>query len=446
MRTAAQTAVPPLVERLRAARARIADVGQYRCGEGAYDAQGEPTDPNGPGAVKWSGWGALETIAGATQEDVAALDAAAWNLPGQDGEARKQTLVEIDGTGDHAAVLAVYDAAIAAAEPALQTGSGAPVAQPQGRLFGAQRATADSTHDAARPDAAPAQQTAPAKNDAPRDPAPPQVPQVYRDVRTLYDAFSKSEQRHFNVLLPTTRIDYIPDGHSVSLRVITLDPTPPDSNGNGGGGDVYLPERGDASKLAPSARALAKISAAAGINWDPVLSVRQDDGSDQHYCWYLAVGWVQDFDGSWRCISADKEVDLREGSTTIEGWKPKRLAIAREHILRLTQTKARNAAIRQALAMKQAYSPDELKRPFVVPKLIHTGDYADPELKRAIALERARQGMQATTALFGPGRERAATAPLGHPGGDAMPAQVTRLPPPPVGGRRTADDGDDFPY
>lgn len=267
------------------------------------------------------------------------------------------------------------------------------------------------------------------------------VPQVYRDVRTLQEAFTKSEQRNFNVLLPTTRIDYIPDGHSVSLRILTLDPTPPDENGKGGGGDVYLPESGDRTKLAPTGRALARLSAAAGINWDPIRSRRVDDASEPHYCHYLAVGWVQDFDGSWRCISADKEVDLREGSTTIQSWKPKRLAIAREHILRLTQTKARNAAIRQALAMKQAYTPEELKRPFIVPKLVHTGDYADPEIAKAVALERVRMSSRATNALFGAGSPE--HAPLGAQD-EATPA-LPGTPPPPVRGSEPADD-DESPF
>lgn len=226
---------------------------------------------------------------------------------------------------------------------------------------------------------------------------------MYGDVERLHEAL-KQAQKRCNVITPVTRIDWIPPLHGVSLRIVSLDPRPER-------GDVYTsPELG--KDVALTKVALDKIAAAAGISWDPLLSGRIDDGSDPHYVRFRAVGTITDFDGTQRTISGEKEIDLRDGSPEvkrIESAAAKKnrdpgpqIARAREHILSMAESKAKNRAIRQALCIKQKYSPEELQRPFVVPKIVFTGETDDPAVRRLVQEKIIERALGSAKALYGP--------------------------------------------
>ncbi len=197
--------------------------------------------------------------------------------------------------------------------------------------------------------------------------------------------------------------------------------------------------------------ALDRIAMAAGVSWDAAQSRRIDDGRDPRYCAWLAVGRVRSFDGQEIIIQGSKEIDLRDRSPQVEalvgryraklerweqdgrkGYAPKdpsgQIREMRLHILSMCETKARLRAIR-SLGVRTAYSPADLRKPFVVAHLSFSGRSEDPQLRREFAL-------MAAHAALAPSRSTVARLP-------AAPAPPL-LPPPPIGQTMTGElDVDD---
>jgi len=241
--------------------------------------------------------------------------------------------------------------------------------------------------------------------------------EVYGDISHLEPAMKRA-QTHANLIAPIVALDHIPMFHEVSLRVVSIDPT----------SETFEVEGGRSL----GKTALAKLSQAARISWDSQKSGRRDDGSDPHYCEFKAVGYWPDFSGTNVLeISGTKQLDLRSGSPMVAklgGEKAKQVREMRAFILEHCESKARNRAIRQALAIKNKYTVEELKRPFVVPALIETGRCDDPELKRLYYEKKLEGKGLATKALF------QGSDPMLRPGDmDVIDAKVTPVDPPPVG-------------
>lgn len=252
----------------------------------------------------------------------------------------------------------------------------------------------------------------------------PAVRGMYRTIEEVQKAFVAASKSG-NLLAPMARVDYVPDLHSLSLRIVNLELSEH-------GGDLYQDSdsRGK-DEWSLSGRALDKIAAAAGISWDVVLSGRLDDRSDPLYCHYRAVGWVVDFDGTRRQISGEKEIDFRDGSPQIAKMKPGAVSRASAFILPLAESKAKNRAIRHALSVKSKYSMEELRRPFVVPKLVFTGEgCTDPEIKRMIAERIVDRAMGVQQQIYGPSHSNGYNIPSLQ----AVPQDhgMGRVPPPPI--------------
>lgn len=281
----------------------------------------------------------------------------------------------------------------------------------------------------------------------------PRVARRFAEVDALHDALRQLAPR-CHLLTPTLNPEMVPEFHEVSVRTITVNPSRD-------GGEVYeLP--GGNRELALTKVALDRIAAAAGISWDPVRSGRLDDGSDPHYCHFRAVGFVRDLDGGRRVLVGEKVTDLREGNPNIftedpqrmarewdtqarrytdrvkhegfvKGWSQVRLDGAREHILPMTESKAKNRVIR-ALGLRPKYTAEELQKPFVVLGLILTGRSSDPELER-LAKERM------LTAAISASRELFGGDPPRSPG--PLPPPIERIAPPPVPTEREPGEDDD---
>lgn len=222
-----------------------------------------------------------------------------------------------------------------------------------------------------------------------------------------------------NLVTPQTTAGRLPEGCVVALSAVLVDKVQ-ETYGVGGG------------KVALDRTALSKISAAAGVSWDPLLSCRLDNGTHPHYCHFRAVGYVRDFDGTQRTIKGEVELDLREGSTVAEAMKPEELAGHRKFILRSAETKAMNRAVRGGLSVRSSYQPQDLEKPFVVARLMFTGQTQDPELKTMFAAKMADSFLGARGALYG---------------AEAPPARqlVTGHEPPPIDESRYDDYDDDVP-
>ncbi len=223
----------------------------------------------------------------------------------------------------------------------------------------------------------------------------------------------------YNVVAPQTAVGTLPEGCDVAIVAVVVDPETESYAITGGGGTRGL------SKVA-----LDKIDAAAGISWDANLSGRLDDGRHPHYCHFRKVGHIRNFDGSVRTIANEKVMDLRDGSAQVDeilskaktveaGWAQVRQT--RVHILSHAETKARLRAVR-SIGLRSSYSPDALRKPFVIAKLVWTGKTQDPELRRAFALKQQEAMLGANAALYG---AQSAPATIAHRGYAAPPVDQT---------------------
>jgi len=264
------------------------------------------------------------------------------------------------------------------------------------------------------------QQQRPAQNERAPETRAPNSLAVRAEVDKLSGSFSDrasvmammraaSEVAH--LVTPQTSCGELPAGCAVSASAVYID-ADRESYAIPGTNDRGLDKT-----------ALAKISAAAGIDWDPVGSCRLDDGSDPRYVHYRAVGRVRNFDGSMRTEVGTVEMDLRDGSDTAANMGDKELALVRKFILRHAESKAMNRVVRR-LGIRTKYTREDLAKPFVVAKLAFTGQTDDPTLKRMFAARIADTFLGARQTLYG---NQPAALPTGHA-------------PPPVG---VDTDGDD---
>lgn len=146
--------------------------------------------------------------------------------------------------------------------------------------------------------------------------------------------------------------------------------------------------------------ALNRIAKAVGINWDPRQSHRTDRGDIPNFASYKAVGHFRDFDGTWRTIEGEKQMDLTEGSERAKTMKPGELSEARKFIAEHAQTKAQLRAIR-SLGIRSSYTKEELDKPFVCARLIFTGQSDDPETRKVFAQATAQAMLSGSEMLFG---------------------------------------------
>src|SRR3990167_673869 len=190
---------------------------------------------------------------------------------------------------------------------------------------------------------------------------------------------------------PAPSVGALPEGCAVALSIVQVD-----LREMAAGGEVYDVGGG---KLGIGKSVLDRIAAAAGISWDPQLGGRVDDGSDPYYCHFRAVAHVRHFDGTEQVLTGEKEMDLRPGSPQVQalqarlrparpGQPPptidKQLRELRLHILAHAESKAKNRAIR-SLGLKSGFTKEDLAKPFVVAKLMWTGQTKDPSLRRLFA-------------------------------------------------------------
>ena len=205
---------------------------------------------------------------------------------------------------------------------------------------------------------------------------------------SLTDALLKRfPPEKFNCLVPKTHIDRLPVGTCVSVTEILVDTSKEAKQVFPiAGGDMLL------AKVV-----LDKFAAAAGISW--TREERLDDGRHPHVCHMSVRGIATDFDGTRREIGDAKLIDLRADATGVGGKdfdeivtkaknakdqrgnpKPRdpanQLMEARKYIAEVSTSKARNRAIATGLAIKRSYTKDQLKKPFIVPKLILDSEHA----------------------------------------------------------------------
>ena len=245
--------------------------------------------------------------------------------------------------------------------------------------------------------------TAPSKALVPAQPQqqslPVQAPKqtalapVSPQISALYQQFPEDK---FNLLLPKTHIMQLPEGTQPSVREVVVDVR----SETGRNGPIYPAKEVyavDGGGLGLSKVTLDKISAAAGIVWERVE--RTDNRQHPHYCEFTAVARVADLDGTVRQSIGNKTLDLRDKAEDGSPGKDratmgdKQLAQARKFITEICASKAMNRAISSVLAIKRAYTAEELRKPFIVVKLT-------PDTNHAKAQEMVLAGLTGNAALL----------------------------------------------
>lgn len=160
--------------------------------------------------------------------------------------------------------------------------------------------------------------------------------------------------------------------------------------------------------------ALNRIGKAIGINWDTRLSHRTDDGKDPCFASYKAVGHYRDFDGTWRTVEGEKQMDLRDGSERAKSMKSGELSEARKFIAEHAQTKAQLRAIR-SIGIETSYEPEYYEDPIICARLIFTGRSDNPEIQARFAELTAVAMLGGTNMLYG---DRPQLPPIGPPSAD----------------------------
>jgi hypothetical protein len=201
------------------------------------------------------------------------------------------------------------------------------------------------------------------------------------------DALSKLTEelkKEGNLLYPLTFCDGIAPMHRVSVRRLSINPNPDH-------GEVYHPKQVSVNKFALTKVALIKIDLASGLDWIPQLCHRKDNGSDQFYCVFNACAKIQDMDGTYRTVSAEYTLDYRQGSIALEGLSPNDVKQRRMSIAQRAETAAKNRVRRDAVGLRPVYTVDELKRPFIVLKLVKDipQKYDDAVAASLIGVDRA---------------------------------------------------------
>lgn len=200
-----------------------------------------------------------------------------------------------------------------------------------------------------------------------------------------------------HLVSPATTCGRLPEGCSVALSIVHLDANV-DAHNVGFG------------KLGLLKHAVMKIAAAAGVSFDPHASGRVDDGSDPYYVHWKAIGAWRHLDGSVLPLVGDKEMDLRDDSAQVErifanaSTQPKavtQLMEMRAFIMAHAQSKAELRAIRKGLGLR-SYTAVELEKPFVVAKLMFTGQSDNPRIAEANAAAIRNSMLGGAQALFGP--------------------------------------------
>ncbi len=209
----------------------------------------------------------------------------------------------------------------------------------------------------------------------------------------------KYDEKKYLILAPI-ELGPIPAMHTPMASVVKIDPEPAN-------GDVYSPSSG---KFAYSKAALDRVAAAAGISWLPEMCGRTDTGTDPEIVRFRMAAKRKELDGQWRVVVREYEFDLKAREEELKETVPKRQFIAeitdkakkdkaiaetvakdmvqlRKFKVQRAESGAANRVVRVFLGIKANYTREQIARPMIVPKLVFTPDYSDPEVKRFMLAE-----------------------------------------------------------
>lgn len=241
------------------------------------------------------------------------------------------------------------------------------------------------------------------------------------DLEKMQRELDEYRKKGYNVLFPSTQLFELSPLQELHYETLQLVPSK-----HPGGDAYYLP----GNKCGISAQGYQRIAIAAGIIWDP-LQTRQIPTGDPARISFQATGAMQKPDGSWIAHAASYELNLsvkrkqirRRLETSVDDMgQPKyspgeineRLEdeMLREEAFapQKAETGAKARVVRAITGMKSIYSEEDLRKPFIVPKVsLNTNYLLSNKSTRAMILE---QAIHSSMNIFGPG-QRQISAP-GH--------------------------------
>ncbi len=251
---------------------------------------------------------------------------------------------------------------------------------------------------------------------------------------------SSYDPQAYNILSPVLRLDTAAPYLRFRAVEVRLDPDVQRGDCYAAPGTKWVRERGVSvpALVAPSKPGLLKIASAAGLIIDPRNShritpdacerciemaqatqqaARCGDCPSRFDTAYQYIGAVRT-DTGWRIVKASYEWNLDAQRRKLVREAKKKLAKAQEegrpfdveeHVedrldqiiaerYGLAETKALLRLVRAICHLRQAYTREEMARPFVVVRTELAPDYADPETRRALAAKAISSGAE----IFGP--------------------------------------------
>lgn len=238
----------------------------------------------------------------------------------------------------------------------------------------------------------------------------------------------KAKKAGMNMLLPSTHIEGVSEFHSPVLDYVELSSEPAD-------GDVYY--HSESKKLVPSKQGLMKLAVCAGIMWDMSQTKRTDNRRSRDYVSYSAVGAVRKADGTMVPFPAEYDMDFevieeklrdqyekkgksaKKSGDELQGYidycVKRDILYKREHKLKICEAGAMNRVIRSLLGLKSGYTKQELKKPFVVARIVFRPDYSDPQIRNLMI----QKSIESLTSVYGGGEQ---TMPIPPPAPSAPSA------------------------
>ena len=204
------------------------------------------------------------------------------------------------------------------------------------------------------------------------------------------------DETKYLVLAPI-ELGHTPAMHTPMVSVVSIDPDPK-------GGDVHEL----AGKFAYSKASLDRIAAAAGICWLPENCGRTDNGADPEIVRFRMSGKRKELDGQWRVVTREYEFDLaarqaeleasaanknanitdtNQRQRAIDAYVAKEMVQLRKFKVQRAESGAANRVTRVFLGIKASYTGAQIARPVVIPKLVFTPDYSDPDVKKFMLAE-----------------------------------------------------------
>ncbi len=230
----------------------------------------------------------------------------------------------------------------------------------------------------------------------------------------------KFKEEKANILGPSTHVGELSEFHKVVLDSVQLSVNPAD-------GDIYKHKDGFKDKPALfiiTGQGLQRLAVCAGVFWNP--NETKSTTQSQNYVAYRAVGCIRKSDGAATCFQAEYDIDMdvvrdelddqfaekrkkwdeaswfkklgADGQNDyVESALRKELNFKKKHKTKIAASGAKNRVIRALLGVKKTYTMEELKKPFVMPRVVLAPDFKDPDVKKMMLTA----AIQAQTNLFG---------------------------------------------